>query len=437
MYLKPLAIASSISLISIGIGANSTIAALSIAEVNSIARQTTVLIAPGLTPQLKAEIENNRNNPLAEKRNPEGVWNPGSGVIIAADGQNYYVLTVAHNFFQRHLDTKSYWEKSGGAPYYGVRTSDGEVHVVRPVDDKRGCPLAGKPKLGVLLRYGCRDRFIPGTNTVDRNAGKDDVKGTDLAIVTFTSEKNYPIASIGDANAVQVGDTVYISGWPDPEKELDTATGKCRSKVARRQRRLAWGPVTGKVNPENPDTLGYSIFYTDNTRVGMSGGPVFDSNGRVVGSHGQGRLGKPKCGSTALETASPESGARLESEANTAAANSADFGSLQRRFSSSQNVNFFLSLINRDGVKLPFNLKAPSEAAIKRGLRNNEIKELAQASGKVEFDATADALEDPQDVVKDIYKAYSFQLGNLLRDCPSGGVGSVLLGDRDSNCNGL
>ena len=416
---------------------NPAMAELSIAEVNSIARQTTVLIAPGLTPQLTAEIENNRNNPLAEKRNPEGVWNPGSGVIIAREGNNYYVLTVAHNFFQRHLDTKSYWEKSGGAPYYGIRTSDGQVHVVRPVDDKRGCPLRGKPELGVLLRFGCRDRFIPGTDTVDRLAGKDDVKGTDLAIVAFNSDKNYPIASIGDANAVQVGDTVYISGWPDPEKELDTATGKCFNKVARRQRRLAWGPVTGKANPEDPQTLGYSIFYTDNTRVGMSGGPVFDSNGRVIGSHGQGRLGKPKCGSSvSLEAASPESGARLESEANTAAANSLDFSSLQRRFSSSQNVSFFLSLINRDGVRLPFNLQAPSEEAIKRGLRVNEIKALAQASGKVEFDASADALSDPKDVVKDIYKAYSFKLNNLLRDCPSGGAGSLLLGDRDSTCDG-
>ncbi len=436
LYFKHLTI-TSLSSILLSLIANPAWAELSIAEVNSIARQTTVLIAPGLTPQLKTEIENNRNNPLAEKRNPEGVWNPGSGVIIAADGNNYYVLTVAHNFFQRHLDTKSYWEKSGGVPYYGIRTSDGEIHVVRPVDDGRGCPLQGKPNLGVLLRFGCRDRFIPGTNTVDRKQGADDVKGTDLAIVTFTSEKNYPIAAVGDANAVKVGDTVYVSGWPDPEKELDTNTGKCRNKVARRQRRLAWGPVTGKVNPEDPQTLGYSIFYTDNTRVGMSGGPVFDRNGRVIGSHGQGKLGKPKCGSIPSLESNPESGARLESEANAVTANSSDFSSLQRQFSSSQSVNFFLSLINRDGVKLPFNLKTPSAEEINKGLNSNEIKELAQASGKVEFDVSADALSDPKDVVNDIYKAYSFQLGNLLRDCPSGGVGSVLLGDRDSNCSGF
>jgi serine protease Do len=432
LHFKHLTI-TSLSGVLLSLMANPAWAALSIAEVNSIARQTTVLIAPGLTPELKAEIENNRNNPLAEKRNPEGVWNPGSGVIIAKQGKNYYVLTVAHNFFQRHLDTKSYWQKTGGAPYYGIRTNDGKIHVVRPVDDGRGCPLQGKLKLGVLLRFGCRDRFIPGTNTVDRQQGADDVKGTDLAIITFTSEKNYPVAAVGDANTVKVGDTVYISGWPDPEKELNTDTGKCRNKVARRQRRLAWGPVTGKVNPEDPQTLGYSIFYTDNTRVGMSGGPVFDRNGRVVGSHGQGKLGKPKCG----YTPSPESGARLESEANTVTANSSNFSSLQKQFSSSQSVNFFLNLINRDGVQLPFNLTTPSVEEIKKGLNNNEIKELAQASGKVEFDASADSLSDPKDVVDDIYKAYSFQLGNLLRDCPSGGVGSVLLGDRDSNCSGL
>lgn len=73
--------------------------ALSLEEINSIARQTTVLIAPGLTPQLVQEIENNRNNPLSTKA--EKVWNPGSGVIIAKEGKNYYVLTVAHNFFSK------------------------------------------------------------------------------------------------------------------------------------------------------------------------------------------------------------------------------------------------------------------------------------------------------------------------------------------------
>ncbi|NES68441.1 MAG: serine protease, partial [Okeania sp. SIO2D1] len=224
------------------LGETPAIAQLSIAEINSIARQTTVLIAPALTPELRQDLEENRNNPLKKS----GIWNPGSGVIIAKTGNKYYVLTVAHNFIQRHLDSKQYWQQLGGIPYYGIRTYDGKVHIVKDVNDYRGCPLKGNPKLTVLVRFGCRDRFIAGTDIVERSIGTDQIRGVDLAIVTFKSTNNYTVAPLGDPKQVNINDRVYISGWPDPEREQDPQTGGCRNRVARRQRRLAWGLVRGK-----------------------------------------------------------------------------------------------------------------------------------------------------------------------------------------------
>ncbi len=393
-------------------------AKLSPEEINSIARQTTVLIAPALTPELREDLEENRKNPLIKS----GIWNPGSGVIIAKNGNKYYVLTVAHNFLQRHLDNKKYWQQLGGIPYYGIRTYDGKVHIVKDVNDGRGCPLKGNPKLAVLVRFGCRDRFIMNTDIVDYTIGTDQIRGIDLAIVTFESKKNYTVAPLGDASQVKPGERVYISGWPDPEREKDPQTGRCREKVARRQRRLAWGPVIEKMNPD-PQHQGYSIFYTDETAAGMSGGPVFDSNGRVVGSHGLGSQNKPQCGGNI------EAGSGSESAANTnvSSGNNLDFNKLQKQYSSGQNVDYFQKLMAELNFSLAFRRELPPPEVIKAGISQMNKQKIASTSGKVEFDAREDVFNDPNDVVDDIYKLYTFELENLIRDEPSGGTGSLLL----------
>lgn len=193
----------------LGLGLTSILASpawgnLSLEEINAIARQTTVVIAPGLTPDLVSELEANRNNPLASKKNADGVWNPGSGVIIARKKNTYYALTVTHNFKQRYLEQN--------IPY-GIRTSDGEVHPISEVNDRRNCPLQDRIEIQKLIRFGCYSITIPNR-----------LAGTDMAIVSFESNNEYPIASVGDTDRVAIGDQVYISGWPDPEKEKDPTT---------------------------------------------------------------------------------------------------------------------------------------------------------------------------------------------------------------------
>jgi len=379
------------------------LAQLSLAEINSIARQTTVLIAPGLTDEFVAELEGNRNNPLASKHNRDGIWNPGSGVIIAREENTYYVLTVSHNFKQRYLEQN--------IPH-GIRTSDGKVHLVMEVNDGRNCPLQANLTIKQLIRLGCYSVTLPGR-----------IAGTDLAIVSFASSQEYAIASLGDAQKTSIGDRIYISGWPDPEKEKDPLTGRCRGKVTQRQRRLAWTTVTRTIAIDNSEN-GYSLFYLDVTSPGMSGGPVFDSEGFVVGVHGRGSADK---GNIVRKNCSydPSNNLLLASnnlESNdfdkiTAAAVTYTTPKLHNQFSSGQNASNILDTWSQLGLKLLFNFEPPSRDLIKSAFTDIVFTPGTSSrngqQGAFEFSfSPKDAivgqvnLDSPQDVIDDIYNSY-------------------------------
>jgi serine protease Do len=394
------------------------LAELAIEEINSIARQTTVLIAPGLTPEFIKELEENRNNPLADESD-DGVWNPGSGVIIGRQENTYFVLTVTHNFKQKYLESN--------IPH-GIRTSDGQVHGISQVNDNRDCPLKDIiSDRETLIRFGCYSLSIPGR-----------VDGTDLAVISFQSQTEYPIASLGSPDNLTIGDRVYISGWPDPEKIKDPQTGACKGRIARRQRRLAWTPVTRKITTEVSEH-GYNLFYFDLTRPGMSGGPVFDNNGFVVGIHGRGSADKgeiirkycsldlAQTNKLALESGDFESN---DLERVVQAAVNYTPPLLHSEFSSGQSTNNFMTLWSNLGINLLFNHQPPTREFIDRAL--TAIAEQDTSSGTLDVAVTDDLtgsvdLQSEQDVVEDIYEG--FTLKNMLRDEPSAGCEFLLLGD--------
>jgi serine protease Do len=100
----------------------------------------------------------------------------------------------------------------------------------------------------------------------------------DLAVVKFESSEVYPVATIADSDLVVIGTQIFVYGYP--------ATGGLFG--AEREPELSPGLVTSR--PRNRPE-GYTLRYQAVTWSGMSGGPVFDSEGRVIGLHGQGEFG--------------------------------------------------------------------------------------------------------------------------------------------------
>ncbi|HLO48700.1 MAG TPA: tetratricopeptide repeat-containing serine protease family protein [Kamptonema sp.] len=154
----------------------------------------------------------------------------GSGVIIAKHGNTYTVLTVNH--VVEKADMK-----------YTIRTSKGKNYQATSV-------------------------------TRLQNSETD----PDLAVVKFDSPEEYPIATVGDSDQASIGAQIYVYGYP--------ATGGLFG--AEREAELSPGLVTSRprTRPE-----GYTLRYQAVTWSGMSGGPVFDADGRLVGLHGQGEFG--------------------------------------------------------------------------------------------------------------------------------------------------
>jgi S1-C subfamily serine protease len=98
----------------------------------------------------------------------------------------------------------------------------------------------------------------------------------DLAIFLFSSTASYTVAQLGNPTQLSLGQTVYVGGWAN-------SGGRLQSRVFL----TSEGQIT-EVNSQLPS--GYSLSYTNLVRVGMSGGPVLDQQGRLIGINGLIRL---------------------------------------------------------------------------------------------------------------------------------------------------
>jgi tetratricopeptide (TPR) repeat protein len=150
----------------------------------------------------------------------------GTGVVIRKQGDLYTILTAAHV----------------------VKTTPGQYTIFMP-DGKQVEPIAGS------LRH------VPGD--------------IDLAILKFRSNAPYPTPKIGDTSKLKIGMKVYVAGFPTPTPVITEVVYVFRS-----------GEISA--NSSKSFAQGYALLYSNDTLPGMSGGPVFNEAGELVGIHGRG-----------------------------------------------------------------------------------------------------------------------------------------------------
>ena len=116
----------------------------------------------------------------------------------------------------------------------------------------------------------------PKEITADVVTAGEEVPGKDVAIIKIEG-KNYPTVAIGDDSQVNVGDKLYVIGYPN------VAQGGVNTLISTKS---VTEPTftSGVVSAKKQATQGYQVIQTDAAVThGNSGGPVLDSQGQVVG----------------------------------------------------------------------------------------------------------------------------------------------------------
>jgi serine protease Do len=171
----------------------------------------------------------------------------GSGVIVRRVGETYTVLTNDHVV----ADTST--------QNYKILTADGKTHVAKKVKSLQESQL-------------------------------------DVALVEFTSSQGYHMVEMENSQRLRLGDKVYAAGFPNwrwvKVKEIENT---------RKLGLQAFQLTEGKVGmlPQQSMQEGYQLGYTNEIAQGMSGGPVLNIWGKLVGINGRSKY--PLAGIDAFE----------------------------------------------------------------------------------------------------------------------------------------
>ncbi|MGF1602930.1 MAG: tetratricopeptide repeat-containing serine protease family protein [Thermosynechococcaceae cyanobacterium] len=96
----------------------------------------------------------------------------------------------------------------------------------------------------------------------------------DLALVQFTSPQSYSVVDLGDSDQSSEGSLSYVAGFPLRTQAISETIYS-----------FTEGKITA--NAGKPLQDGYALVYSNNTLPGMSGGPVLNDQGKLIGIHGR------------------------------------------------------------------------------------------------------------------------------------------------------
>ncbi|GAB1542590.1 hypothetical protein NUACC21_52640 [Scytonema sp. NUACC21] len=151
----------------------------------------------------------------------------GSGAIVAQEGNTYYVLTAGH-------------------------------------------VVGGKKDLTVVTHD--KKQYPVNISTVKT------WEGTDLALLQFTSDRAYPVGILADYDLGNEDRVVFVSGTPVSKGTFGEVSRQFSVG-------LLYGGSLDRAKDARSFAFGYELVYTNSTDKGMSGSPVLDSLGRVIGIH--------------------------------------------------------------------------------------------------------------------------------------------------------
>ena len=181
---------------------------------------------------------------------------PGSGVILKKESDRYLVITAAH------VLGRSVCAYPEDADEIDIMTHDGKYYSADPASIK--CPPALSRQHLKYFDELCPSRLTESTPWP-----------IDLALLEFSTDNSYSVAS-KHTSVKRNGVHIYVGGYPQNQSSIIPQPLIIKSN----------GPAN--LPPSNPkDTCkGYGLRYVMPTRVGMSGGGIWSSKGKLIGIHG-------------------------------------------------------------------------------------------------------------------------------------------------------
>jgi len=185
---------------------------------------------------------------LIPNANPTDI---GSGVIIAQKGNIYYVLTADHVIWNR--DEKKLKDK---------------LEIVAPDNQRYAINVSNAKRM----------------------------PGVDLAVVQFTSNQKYQVATLANYSLNTKDQKVFVSGFPGNKQQNKNKPHRILTAGVLSEQELI--KLTTYLSFNNQSSLipvriqtvlsdGYDLLYSNITKGGMSGGAVLDTQGRLIGIHGR------------------------------------------------------------------------------------------------------------------------------------------------------